>query len=147
MGDHAVDTNGNVAIETAAGKTVATFKVSGTYASANFHVGKDASGHVLVTYVTTSADAAIDEVRGGSAADLLGGYYSHFHTSVVEHNDGLVGLKSVLPVLGVETYTGSLADRSDGNSGARATPGASPSAGTARPATGLACNSSWVGLR
>ena len=31
--------------------------------------------------------------------------------------------------------------------GGRATPGASPSAGTARPATGLACNSSWVGLR
>ena len=50
-GDHAVDNSGKVSIKTSAAVTVATFKVSGTYTSANFHVGKDASGHVLVTYV------------------------------------------------------------------------------------------------
>jgi len=61
-GDHAVDNAGNVSIETSAGSTVATFKVSETYASANFAVGKDASGDVLVTY----------------AADLLGRYGSAF---------------------------------------------------------------------
>ncbi len=67
-GDHAVDTNGKVAIETSAGKTVATFNVSGTYTSANFSVGKDASGDVLVTYAATAANAA----------DLLGRYGSAF---------------------------------------------------------------------
>ena len=61
-GDHAVDNSGKVAIETSAGSTVATFKVSGTYTSANFDVGADTSGDVLVTY----------------AADLLGRYGSAF---------------------------------------------------------------------
>ena len=50
-GDTAVDTKGIVAIETSTGATVATFKASGPYTSANFHVAADASGHVLVTYV------------------------------------------------------------------------------------------------
>ncbi len=68
-GDHAVDTNGSVAIETSAGKTVAKFNVIGTYASANFNVGKDVSGDVLVTYAATAANAA---------ADLLGRYDSAF---------------------------------------------------------------------
>ena len=63
-GDHAVDKAGKVSIKTSAGVTVATFNVSGTYTSANFHVGKDASGHVLVTFVGGAAAAAIDEVRG-----------------------------------------------------------------------------------
>jgi autotransporter-associated beta strand protein len=61
-GDSADDNAGTVSIETSAGATVATFKVSGTYTSSNFNVGKDASGDVLVTYAAASA------------ADLLGGY-------------------------------------------------------------------------
>jgi hypothetical protein len=36
-GDYAVDTNGFVSIETSADKTVATFKVSGTYTGAARH--------------------------------------------------------------------------------------------------------------
>jgi len=74
-GDHAVDNAGKVSIETSEGSTVATFNVSGTYASADFNVGKDASGDVLVTYAATAANAAIDEVGGGSS-DLLGRYGS-----------------------------------------------------------------------
>ncbi len=76
-GDHAVDNSGKVSIETAAGKTVATFKVSGTYTSANFKVGKDASGHVLVTHAATTAVAASGPVIG-SPADILGGYAPEF---------------------------------------------------------------------
>ena len=76
-GDHAVDTNGNVAIKTSAGATVATFKVSGTYTSANFKVDKDASGHVLVTHAATTAVAASGPVIG-SPADILGGYATEF---------------------------------------------------------------------
>ena len=56
-GDYAVDNAGKVSIETSAGATVATFKVSGTYTSANFAVGADASGHVLVTYAATPSPA------------------------------------------------------------------------------------------
>ena len=48
-GDHAVDNAGKVSIKTSAGATVVTFKVSGTYTSANFKVGKGCvrprSGH------------------------------------------------------------------------------------------------------
>ncbi len=77
-GDYAVDNSGKVSIETSADKTVATFKVSGTYTSANFGVGADTSGDVLVTYAATAANAAIDEVGGGSSADLLGRYGSAF---------------------------------------------------------------------
>jgi hypothetical protein len=39
--------------------------VSGTYSSTNFHIGADASGHVLVTYVAP-------------IADILGGYAPEF---------------------------------------------------------------------
>ncbi len=67
-GDHAVDNAGKVSIETSAGSTVATFNVSGTYTSADFNVGKDASGDVLVTYAATAANAA----------ELLGRYGSAF---------------------------------------------------------------------
>jgi hypothetical protein len=67
MGDHAVDNSGNVSIETRKGATVASFNVSGTYTSANFKVGKDASGDVLVSYLTAD-----------SPADILGSYASHF---------------------------------------------------------------------
>ena len=76
-GDHAVDNSGKVSIATAAGKTVATFEVSGTYTSANFKVGKDASGHVLVTHAATTAVAASGPVIG-SPADILGGYAPEF---------------------------------------------------------------------
>jgi hypothetical protein len=41
--------------------------VSGTYTSANFKVGKDASGDVLVTYSATAANAANLLGRYGSA--------------------------------------------------------------------------------
>ncbi len=58
--------------------TVATFKVSGTYSSANFHVGKDASGHVLVTYVAPAAPAAASVAVIDSPADILGGYAPEF---------------------------------------------------------------------
>jgi autotransporter-associated beta strand protein len=65
-GDHAVlNTSGNVTVETSAGATVATFNVSGTYASANFHVGADRSGDLLVSYATATAD-------------ILGGYATEF---------------------------------------------------------------------
>ena len=76
-GDHAVDNAGMVSIETSAGKTVATFKVSGTYTSSNFKAGKDASGHVLVAYVAPAAPADGWAVIG-SPADLLGGYAPEF---------------------------------------------------------------------
>jgi len=56
-----------VSIETLAGATVATFKVAGTYTSANFHVHADRSGHLLVTYAATA-----------TAADILGGYATEF---------------------------------------------------------------------
>jgi autotransporter-associated beta strand protein len=75
--DHAVDSSGAVSIETATGKTVARFTVSGTYTSANFHVGADTSGHVLVTDVATGAPAASGPAIA-SPADLLGVYGADF---------------------------------------------------------------------
>jgi hypothetical protein len=50
--------------------------VSGTYTSANFHVGEDASGHVLVTYVAPAAVSGA--VIGSRPVDLLGGYAPAF---------------------------------------------------------------------
>jgi autotransporter-associated beta strand protein len=77
-GDHAVDdTSGRVAIETSAGATVAAFNVSGASTSANFNVGKDASGDVLVTYAATATTAGSEAVIG-SPADILGGYAAEF---------------------------------------------------------------------
>ena len=84
--DHAVDSSGAVSIETAAGKTVARFNVSGTYSSANFHVAADTSGHVLVTYVATAA-AAGSEAAIASPADLLGGYGADFAEPPWRAND------------------------------------------------------------
>ncbi len=81
--------------------------MSGTYSSANFNVGKDASGDVLVTYAATAANAAIDEAGGGSLADLLGRYDSQFPMPIAETHHAFAGLESLLPpVLGAETYTG-----------------------------------------
>ena len=51
--------------------------MSGTFTSANFKVSKDASGHVLVTYVAPAAPADGWAVIG-SPADLLGGYAPEF---------------------------------------------------------------------
>ncbi len=96
-GDHAVDNSGKVSIKTSAGVTVATFKVSGTYTSSDFHVGKDASGHVLVTHAATAADAGIAEVGGGSGADLLGRYDLQFSIPIQETQNGVLTLDSLLP--------------------------------------------------
>ena len=96
-GDHAVDNSGKVSIKTSAGVTVATFKVSGTYTSSDFHVGKDASGHVLVTHAATAADAGIAEVGGGSGADLLGRYDSQFSIPIQETQNGVLTLNSAAP--------------------------------------------------
>jgi hypothetical protein len=59
-------TSGKVKVETSAGATVATFNVSGTYVSANFHVGADRSADLLVSYATATA------------AEILGGYATEF---------------------------------------------------------------------
>ena len=65
-GDHAVaNANGNVAIETTSGQTVATFNVTGPYQSANFKVAADASGHILVAYVNVTSYLNVS-----NAADL-----------------------------------------------------------------------------
>jgi hypothetical protein len=47
--------------------------VSETYSSANFHVGADASGDILVAYAAATAAAGSEAVIG-SPADILGGY-------------------------------------------------------------------------
>ena len=91
-----VDNSGKVSIKTSAGVTVATLKVSGTYTSANFHVGKDASGHALVTYAATAANAAIDEVGGGKLCVPLGGYGSQLPSPIPETHSGAVPLDSLL---------------------------------------------------
>jgi autotransporter-associated beta strand protein len=70
-GDKAVDAAGKVTIETSTDSPITTFKVSGTYASDNFNVGKDASDHVLVTYLATPQSAAL-AVTAGSSSELLG---------------------------------------------------------------------------
>jgi hypothetical protein len=73
-----------------------SFTVAGTYTSANFKVGADASGHVLVTFAAAAANTAIDELGGGSSSDLLGRYDSLFS----------------MPIAGA--HTGGPADRHDG---------------------------------
>ena len=116
-GDHAVDNSGKVSVETSTGVTVATFNVSGTDTSANFHVGKDASGHVLVTFVATAANA-IDEVRGGSAADLLGAPGAEFPSPTAETNSGAAGLDPLLsPFPSAESDPGGFAYHYDRNVG------------------------------
>jgi len=92
--DHAVDNSRKVSIETAAGKMVATFKVTGTYTSSNFHVGADASRHVLVTYVAPAAPAAGGGAVIGSPADLLGGYAPEFAEPAWTRESNLSALDS-----------------------------------------------------
>ena len=91
--------------------------MSGTYTSANFHVGKDASGHVLVTYVATAAVAATDEVRGESSADLLGGYGSQFSSPIPRKRIAAQFNSWLSPVPGAGTDTGGFAFHQDGNVG------------------------------
>jgi hypothetical protein len=115
--------------------------VSGAYTSANFHVGKDASGDVLVTYAATAAGAAagaaFEEVRGGSWQDLLGRYDSQFPVPIAEIHGGAVALNPLLPpVLGAETFTSGQGHRYDGN-GSDALGGWGVAIG-ARDPTGLA---------
>jgi hypothetical protein len=109
-GDHAVDKAGEVSIETSAGKTVASFDVSGAYTSANFRVSADASGNVLVGFVAASP------------ADLLGRHDSQFPTPIPRAHDGVASLDPLLsPIPGAETSAGDLARPHDRNdSGARA---------------------------
>jgi autotransporter-associated beta strand protein len=118
-GDHAVDNGGQVAIETSVGQTIGGFDVSGTYASANFSVGKDTSGQVLVTYAATSTLAAVNELGGGSLIGLLGRYGSQVPTPIPEtHSGDPAGLYSLLrPVLGAETLTGAFGSPREGNAG------------------------------
>ena len=134
-GDHAVDNAGSVGIETSAGVTVATFKVNGTYTSANFKVGKDLSGDVLVTYAVAAANAAIDEIDGGSFADLLG-RYAQFPMPIAETHNGLVGLDSCCPRFRARRSTPAISSTPTETSKAAAEAGASALAGTARLATG-----------
>jgi hypothetical protein len=80
--------SGVVSVENSKGATVASFDVSGTYTAANFHVGADPFGHLLVSYA------------GGSSADLLDG-----------------SVLCCTPIMSAETYASGLADRHDGNVG------------------------------
>ena len=136
--DHAVDNSGTVSIETAAGVTVATFKVSGTYTSANFHVAADTSGHVLVTYVATGAPAASGPAIA-SPADLLGGYGADF----ARRPGGPATCRRSIPgprsrwARGPTTAFSASTMRITATPAPRTTPGASLPAGTARPVTGL----------
>jgi hypothetical protein len=111
VGNHAVDNSGKVSIQSSARETVATFKVSGTYAPANFHVGKDASGHILVTHGGKCRN------RWSWRRKLCGpSWRLRFPAS--ETSGGAVGLESLLPpVPGAATYAGGLAHHHEGNIG------------------------------
>jgi hypothetical protein len=107
-----VDNAGRVSIKTSGGATVATFKVSGTYRSANFTVGPDSAGHVLVAYA--------------AAVNLLRRYESQFAMAVTETHNGVFGWDSLLPpVSGAETHGGEFDFRHE------------PYAGSARDAWGV----------
>jgi len=120
-GDHAVDTggvgNGKVAIETSAGKTVASFNV---YYLNTFDiaVGADASGHVLVTDGVAAANAAIDEIGGGSSADLLGRYDPAFaEPPSTPASDALAFDAWTALGSNAGTYSGGFDFHHDGNAG------------------------------
>ena len=67
-GDKAFDSGGKVTIKTSKGLAVASFEVSGSYTSTNFHVGEDATHHLLVTYVATPAQGDHKSVDARPAA-------------------------------------------------------------------------------
>jgi autotransporter-associated beta strand protein len=94
-GDFAFDNRGNVSIMEATGAPVASFKVNGGYTSANFHLGADSSGHLLVSYAVAPPTAEIAEA-GGRSADLLGWRDSHFAMPVQERHNGVFALDSWL---------------------------------------------------
>ena len=97
------------------GSTVATFKVSGTYTSANFNVGKDTSGDVLVTYAA-AANAAIDEVGGGSS-DLLGRYGSAFAEPPSTPTGDALAFDAWTALGSSRAYSGGFDFHHDGNAG------------------------------
>ena len=65
--------NGFVSVENGVGATIGKFFVVGTYTKANFHLGADPAGDVLVSYAATPASAC-RPAGGGSPADILGPY-------------------------------------------------------------------------
>jgi autotransporter-associated beta strand protein len=84
--------SGVASVKNSKGATVASFDVSGTYSAANFHIGADPFGHLLVSYAGT---AAIPD-------------------------SGVFALDSSLPrVLGAETYTRGLSYPHGGSVDAR----------------------------
>ena len=137
-GDNAVDNAGSCLDRNAGGSTVATFNVSGTYASANFHVGTDMSGHVLVTYVATAA-----------AAGKRGRYREpRRHSRRLRRGVRRAALEGQRPVcvqflvrarVGAGTDPGVLGFHHEnyGNAGGARDAWGVAAAGTARPATGL----------
>jgi hypothetical protein len=134
-GDHAVDASGEVKIETSAGNTIGTFDVAGTYVSANFKVGKDAAGDVLVTYATATA------------ADMLGGYATAFAEPSWTRAGDLSAFDSWSALAsGAGTDSGGFGFHG-ANVGAGATPWASALARTARPVTDLARSGGRLALR
>ncbi len=90
--------------------------MSGTYSSANFNVGKDASGDVLVTYAATAANAAIDEIGGGSSADLRYGSASAEPPSTLS-GDALAFEAWTALGSSAATYSGGFDFHRDGNAG------------------------------
>ena len=86
--------NGFVSVENSVGATIGKFFVVGTYTKANFHLGADPAGDVLVSYAATPASASIDQAGGGSPADILGPYDSQFPISIPETHNGVFGFDS-----------------------------------------------------
>jgi autotransporter-associated beta strand protein len=120
--DKAAYANGVVSVENKKGATVASFDVDGTYTAANFHVGADTSGHLLVSYAHTAANAAFDEVGGGSLADLLGRYDSQFPIPIADAHNGVSGFDSLLPpvlIAGTDPVFGFHHENDRGVGGAR----------------------------
>jgi len=78
------DASGVVTIDNSSAAAIASFDVSGSYTAANFALGKDGTGHLLLSYVdpptpALAANAASDdELGGGGLAQLLGSYGADF---------------------------------------------------------------------
>ena len=61
--------NGFVSVENSVGATIGKFFVAGTYTKANFHLGADLAGDVLVSYAAAAGSVATS-AGGASPADL-----------------------------------------------------------------------------
>ena len=142
-GRPAVDNSGKVSIETVAGKTVARFKVSTTYPSANFHVGKESQA-------TSSSPTSRAGRRPYRPADILGSLGAEFAepawsgaSNLYEFNSWSALASSAGPT---PAFSASIVTETPA---ARRPAGRRRPAGTARPATGLglAVNAGWPGLR